>query len=67
MPGVEPPVRRLPLLHESPEHPWTVDELARRLSVSNATLAARFRGTVGRSPIAYLNRVADVARERVPL
>jgi AraC-like DNA-binding protein len=42
------------LLHESPEHPWTVDELARRLSVSKATLAARFRGTVGTSPIAYL-------------
>ena len=44
----------LALLHEQPAAPWTVAELARRVHVSRATLAARFRTTVGQPPMAYL-------------
>lgn len=46
--------RALRLLHDDPAEPWTVDEIATRLHVSRATLAARFRRGVGRGPIAYL-------------
>ncbi len=44
----------LALLHEHPAEPWTVAELARRVHVSRATLAARFRAAVGQPPMAYL-------------
>ncbi|MEX5258034.1 AraC family transcriptional regulator [Kocuria arenosa] len=44
----------LALLHEQPADPWTVAELARRVHVSRATLAARFRTAVGQPPMAYL-------------
>lgn len=44
----------LRLLHQAPAEPWTVDALARRLHVSRATFAARFRRAVGRGPITYL-------------
>lgn len=46
--------RALALLHEQPAGPWTVAELARRVHVSRATLAARFRAAVGQPPMAYL-------------
>jgi AraC-like DNA-binding protein len=46
--------RALTLLHEDPAAPWTVAELARRVHVSRATLAARFRTAVGQPPMAYL-------------
>jgi AraC-like DNA-binding protein len=41
-------------LHESPEHKWTVAELARAATVSRSLLDARFRQVLGRSPIRYL-------------
>lgn len=44
----------LALLHEQPAARWTVAELARQVHVSRATLAARFRTTVGQPPMAYL-------------
>ncbi|MFE9009136.1 AraC family transcriptional regulator [Streptomyces sp. NPDC007875] len=43
-------------LHSRPEHPWTVAELAQACAVSRSTLAARFKTTVGRGPLDYLNR-----------
>jgi len=46
--------RALQLFHEAPAEGWTLDLLARRLNVSRATVASRFRATVGESPIAYL-------------
>ncbi|WP_130451377.1 AraC family transcriptional regulator [Zhihengliuella halotolerans] len=68
----------LELLHAEPAAPWTVELLARRVNVSRASLAARFRAGVGEPPISYLTRwrltlagdllhtrgtsVADVAR-----
>lgn len=44
----------LRLMHDHPEHPWTVATLARRCGVSRATLARRFTGLVGTPPMAYL-------------
>ncbi|WLQ08327.1 AraC family transcriptional regulator [Arthrobacter oryzae] len=44
----------LSLLHREPAAPWTVAELGRRVHVSRATLAARFRSSVGQPPMTYL-------------
>ncbi|MCP2336268.1 AraC family transcriptional regulator [Actinomadura rupiterrae] len=44
----------LHLLHERPEHPWTVGALAAELGMSRAMFAARFTATVGEPPISYL-------------
>jgi AraC-like DNA-binding protein len=44
----------LRLLHESPAEPWTIGSLAGRLAVSRATLAHRFRASVGEPPVTYL-------------
>ena len=44
----------LRFLHDSPGLPWTIESLARELSVSRATLAHRFRASVGEPPMAYL-------------
>jgi AraC-like DNA-binding protein len=41
-------------MHEEPARAWTVAELARRGAVSRSTLAARFKGAVGRGPLDYL-------------
>lgn len=46
----------LRLLHADPAADWTVADLARRLHVSRASLAARFRTAVGEPPMAYLTR-----------
>ena len=46
----------LSLLHESPAHPWTVEELARRAGTSRSRLAERFRYFLNESPMAYLTR-----------
>ena len=44
----------LSLLHEAPEHRWSVSELAARVAVSRSSLDDRFRSQLGRSPIRYL-------------
>jgi AraC-like DNA-binding protein len=44
----------LSLLHECPEHRWSVAELASRVAVSRSSLDERFRTQLGRSPIRYL-------------
>jgi AraC-like DNA-binding protein len=41
-------------IHQRPEHPWTVAELATRAGVSRATFAKRFTSAVGQPPLAYL-------------
>ncbi len=58
----------LRLLHEAPERPWTVADLAAEVGVSRAALARRFTALVGEPPMAYLAgwRVAlaaDLLRE----
>lgn len=53
--GADPLVAEaLNLIHDLPAEPWTLESLARRLNVSRATLAARFRAGVGEPPMTYL-------------
>lgn len=44
----------LAAIHSAPAHKWTVADLARAALVSKSLLDARFRQTLGRSPIRYL-------------
>ncbi len=46
----------LELLHRQPEVPWTIDDLAKQVALSRATLVRRFRESVGFPPIEYLTR-----------
>ncbi|MEV4114424.1 AraC family transcriptional regulator [Nonomuraea sp. NPDC049695] len=50
-PIVAPALRAM---HARPAHAWTVAELAEAAAVSRSTLAARFKRTVGQSPLDYL-------------
>ena len=53
-------------IHERPAEPWTIDALAREVSVSRATLARRFADLVGETPLAYLTRWRmDLAAQRL--
>jgi AraC-like DNA-binding protein len=52
----QPVAAALDAIHDHPEHPWTISELAALGAVSRATLAARFTEQVGSPPIAYLTR-----------
>lgn len=44
-------------MHSEPGRDWSVDELARRVGTSRATLARRFAAEVGMAPHAYLTRL----------
>jgi AraC-like DNA-binding protein len=57
--------RALALLHESPAHAWTIDELARRAATSRTVLGERFHDLLGESPMHYLTqwRLQLAARE----
>jgi AraC-like DNA-binding protein len=48
--------RALALLHEQPAHPWTVDELARKVGLSRSALGERFNTMIGAPPMQYLTR-----------
>jgi AraC-like DNA-binding protein len=53
-------------IHSRPDEPWTVDLLAREVSVSRATLARRFAELVGETPLGYLTRWRmDLAAQRL--
>ena len=41
-------------IHQRPQHPWTVEELATQAGVSRATFAKRFTTVVGQPPLTYL-------------
>ncbi len=43
-------------LHRTPEHPWTVANLAEKVGVSRSVLAERFRHYLGEPPMTYLSR-----------
>lgn len=47
----------LALLHESPQQPWTVARLARKVGMSRSAFAARFVRLVGEPPLHYLTRL----------
>lgn len=60
--------RALRMLHNHPDHPWTVAGLASRTGMSRAALARRFTELVGEPPMAYLTSwrlalAADLLRE----
>ena len=44
----------LRLMHQQPSHRWTVEELAKSLSISRSAFAARFKSVTGRPPLQYL-------------
>lgn len=46
----------LGLIHEEPQHSWTVEKLAARAAMSRASFARRFTALVGEPPLAYLTR-----------
>jgi AraC-like DNA-binding protein len=46
----------LALMHKEPAHPWTVEDLARRVGLSRTRFADRFRHFLGEPPMAYLAR-----------
>lgn len=46
--------RALALMHERPEHPWTVDELGRGVGLSRSALHERFLRYLGQAPMQYL-------------
>jgi AraC-like DNA-binding protein len=48
--------RALAVMHARPATPWTIDALAREVSMSRATLTRRFTTLVGEPPLAYLTR-----------
>jgi AraC-like DNA-binding protein len=53
-------------IHSRPAEPWTIDSLAREVSVSRATLARRFSDLVGETPLGYLTRWRmDLAAQRL--
>jgi AraC-like DNA-binding protein len=43
-------------MHADPAHRWTLGELAVRVGLSRSTFAAKFKATVGSSPMDYLTR-----------
>jgi AraC-like DNA-binding protein len=48
--------KALSLMHEHPEAPWSVEQLAGEVAQSRATFARRFSELVGEAPVAYLTR-----------
>jgi len=48
--------RALSLMHGSPAHDWTIDELGRKVGLSRSVLAERFSDLVGMPPMQYLAR-----------
>lgn len=46
----------LAAMHHAPEHPWTVEKLARKSGVSRSLLAKRFNEAMKESPMSYLRR-----------
>jgi len=53
-------------IHQRPREPWTIESLAREVSVSRATLARRFAHLVGETPPEYLTHWRmDLAAQRL--
>jgi AraC-like DNA-binding protein len=53
----DPPVATaLRLMHQRPEQPWTVEELANYVALSRSAFAERFTRLVGEAPLGYLTR-----------
>ncbi|MQY05743.1 AraC family transcriptional regulator [Actinomadura macrotermitis] len=48
--------RALQCVHDEPDRPWTVEELAARGGLSRSVFAQRFTALVGEPPLTYLTR-----------
>ncbi|HYK24806.1 MAG TPA: AraC family transcriptional regulator [Steroidobacteraceae bacterium] len=48
--------KALALMHGSPAHDWTIEELGRKIGLSRSVLAERFSDLVGMPPMQYLAR-----------
>lgn len=48
--------RALSLMHGSPAHDWTIDELGKKVGLSRSVLAERFTDLLGMPPMGYLAR-----------
>lgn len=48
--------RALACMHDSPEHAWTLEELAKAVGLSRAAFARQFNTLVGEPPLEYLTR-----------
>jgi len=46
----------LSLIHDQPEHPWTVESLGKAVGMSRSGFSARFQTLVGISPLRYLTQ-----------
>jgi len=46
--------RAITAMHEKPEYPWSLEELARKANMSRTRFAVNFRKTVGVTPLDYL-------------
>jgi transcriptional regulator GlxA family with amidase domain len=58
--------RAMSAIHQRPREPWTIESLAREVSVSRATLTRRFAHLVGETPPEYLTRWRmDLAAQRL--
>ena len=44
----------LQLMHQSPQEPWSLESLSRRVGMSRSAFAARFNQLVGQTPMHYL-------------
>jgi AraC-like DNA-binding protein len=60
--------RALQLIHNNPQHPWTVTSVAAETGMSRAALARRFSDLVGEPPMSYLTSwrlalAADLLRD----
>lgn len=59
-------------IHQSPAHPWTLEELAHVAGMSRTAFAQTFKRTVGESPMAYITRwrmtlAANRIQEKQPI
>jgi AraC-like DNA-binding protein len=54
--GDQPISAALDLIHQSPAHKWTVNELAEAVTLSRSAFSARFTELVGEPPLSYLTR-----------
>jgi transcriptional regulator GlxA family with amidase domain len=62
----------LRLMHLQPGHWWTVQTLARRVSMSRSAFAARFRALIGETPLEHFTqwrmvRAASMMQESRPV
>lgn len=44
----------LKIIHETPEHHWSLDEIAQKVGMSRTSLAQKFKRLVGNTPMEYL-------------